>query len=83
MDHSWGRAVTELGLAHTGATLAARRLGFPQLVLTNASAGPAGYWGWNMSFPDAGFAYVPFTYHYLAGHPHFPGGWEVDPDEPL
>lgn len=80
MDHKWGRDVLYLGLGSTGATLASRRTLFPELVLTNASAGSLGFYGWNMSFPDAGFGYVSFTYHYLPGHPHFPGGHDVDPD---
>lgn len=35
MDHSWGRNVSDLGLANTGSTLCARFLGHPNIVLTN------------------------------------------------
>jgi len=36
LDHNWGRTVSDMGLSGTGATLAARFLGFPYIVLTNA-----------------------------------------------
>lgn len=83
LDHKWGRNIELEGLGCLGATMCSGRLLFPRLILTNASAGASGFWGWNQAFPDAGFAYFPFTYHYLAGHPHFPGGHDVDPDGPV
>jgi len=36
LDHNWGRTISEMGLGGTGATLAARFLDFPYIVLTNA-----------------------------------------------
>jgi len=38
LEHSWGRAVQETGLVGVGATLAARFLVNPLIVLTNAPA---------------------------------------------
>jgi hypothetical protein len=83
LDHKWGRNVSLFGLVGAGANLASPRVLFPGLVLTNASAGALGYFGWNISSLPEVLPSIPFTYHYLPGHTSFPGGHDVFPDAPV
>lgn len=83
MDHEWGRNVTELGVGGTGATLAARRLGFPNIILTNAPGPVPGSRQAFLFYPDTDFPMTDAYYYYLGGATSFPGGWAVEPDGPV
>lgn len=83
MESSWGRNVAALGLAHTNATLAARFLANPDVILTNGSTtGKDRFAVWftssDMSFPwlETSTAKTP-----LLGN--FPYGQAVEPVELL
>lgn len=74
MESSWGRAVSETGLGATGATLAARFLAFPLIVLTNGRD-PLST-GIQLWFTRAD-TLAPFMVSHLGvGSLHFPYGLE-------
>lgn len=83
MDHSWGRNVTELIGTGTGATLAARFLGIPHLILTNERIipGQVTVWIYNLADPLGPWGR---TFLGIVGfHPRFPYGFPCLPDVPL
>ena len=83
MEHKWGRNVSEYGVGSLGATLAARLLGEPHVIVTNNQDVPTHVFCVveALLFPDS-----PFGYAYLGkvpGHPNFPYGLPVEPDGPV
>lgn len=83
MDHKWGRNVSDYGLGDVGATLAARVLVTPWLVVTNAprSDGTQDWWFVpSADTPDTAYFQEPFTPSAVG---HFPYGVLVEMDGPL
>lgn len=82
MDHSWGKNVSDFGLAGVGATLVSRTLGFPAFAMTNADPWDGryiDYWYCPADMPDAVFFRVTSSDPRVG---HFPYGRPVEPDVP-
>ncbi len=83
MDHSWGRNISEYGLGGTGATICARYHTTPSslLVITNAyHVGETETWFVPLDLA-ADVPYVLMMNGKFA--PHFPYGFDVEPDVPM
>lgn len=83
MESSWGRNVSDYGLAWTGATVCSRWLADPSVILTNeALPNPNLAREWQI-LTDVSFPYVTAALGKVPGHPHFPYGYDVEPNVPL
>lgn len=84
MDHKWGRNVLALGMVSTGATLAARYVGLPHAILTNAPGLGAGntrqLW---FTSADTQTRWEVHSVGFPASLGNFPYGEPVEPDAPV
>jgi len=80
LGSNWRQTVVDEGLGQLGVTLASRMLDAPQLILTN------GYGLDSFDHPTVvqyleteGYALIGVI-EKIPGHPHFPFGYDVEPD---
>lgn len=83
MDHKWGRDVLELGMVSTGATLAARYVTQPHIVLTNAPGFAGGTRQLWFTHPNTDLPWVVHSVGFPPGLGNFPYGEPVEPDGPV
>jgi len=84
LDHNWGRTIWDMGLAAAGATLAARDLTYPWIVLTNApSPGHPDRTLWFITRMTSDLAFDTFdNLTFGLPFPYIYGGL-VEPDGPV
>lgn len=83
MDHNWGRWVSEYSVGDTGATLASYyHVSGGTAVITNEKVGASFAVIWFIP-PDTANPMVRNIVNKYPGFPHFPYGWEVEPDGPV
>lgn len=83
MEFSWSQDVARQGLGSLGITLCSRLLGTAQNFLTNQPAGGDCIQYLVPTAVNPHAAYVGTTLSKLPGHPHFPYGYDVEPNVPL
>ena len=71
------------GLGNSGATLASRFLGLPNLFITNEDVGDPGQCRAWFDAPDMDTPMAKVLLGIVGIHPHFPYGFNLIPDVPL
>lgn len=83
MEFSWGLDVFNYGLGSLGATLASRYLVAPfDIIFTNFKFDATNFLQVKLP-PNVDAFYQLSSRVIVAGHPHFPYGYNVDPNVPL